>query len=835
MSSPDTRRLDLVRPILIQTVEQNKYINQNLVFDNPKQILFLSYMCREALYGGSVGGGKALTTDTLIPTPSGWTTMGALKAGDVIFGKDGKPCRVLIAHPVNPNPETFRLSFDDGTEIMASADHNWLTFSLKELGDLLKKTPEWRAKRRARRASRSNVGAGKKWNHTLAHRLALSQRCVEWNKAHAAPGGLPSSGSIRSTRDIFETLKVHGRTNHAIPVCAPLDMPEAILPLDPYLLGLWLGHGDSDGGGYTTSDPELLEAFRRAGFTVTTHLSKYHYGILGLVTVLRNMGLHKNKHIPAEYLRASKAQRLALLQGLMDTDGTVYKQSGSVEFNNCNRALASGVRELIVSLGWKCRMIEGRAILTRNGIRKDCGPKWDIKWTPGEYVFRLERKRNRQRLATRQTVKFRYVIGCEPAAPVPMRCITVGSPDGLFLCHQNMVPTHNSAALLAAALQFVHVPDYSAILFRSSLQDLEQPGALMDRSHKWLDKTDARWNPGTHMWRFPSGATLKFGYLDKKGTEKQFKSAEFQFVGFDELTEFVEYFFTFMFSRLRKNDNMPVPIRMRAASNPGGPGHEWVRRRFIENTYNEETKEYRIFIRAGLKDNPHLDQKDYLASLSNLDPITRDQLIRGDWNARSGYGIFKREWFSRFINEKPRSCTNWVRAWDLAATEPEDGKDPDYSCGVLIGLHHGQVIVADIQRFRGTPRVIDVRMKQCSIQDGHSVRIRIEKEKGASGISVIDRYARFVLPGYDVAEMDPIGDAHVLAGPFSSAAEAGNVIFVKGRWHGAFLDELEAFPTGRHDDQIKAACLGLRELASQTSLTNIWTPKTMPETSLPVM
>lgn len=138
-----------------------------------------------------------------------------------------------------------------------------------------------------------------------------------------------------------------------------------------------------------------------------------------------------------------------------------------------------------------------------------------------------------------------------------------------------------SWVLLGAALQYVHVSGYSALLLRRRYADLEMPGGLVPTSVDWIgDK--ARFNRERMQWTFPSGATLTFGYLDHDSHLDRYQGAQLAFVGFDELTQFPEHHYRYLFSRLRKPDGAPYPLRMRAASNPGGLGHEWVKRRFLE-------------------------------------------------------------------------------------------------------------------------------------------------------------------------------------------------------------------------------------------------------------
>lgn len=188
-----------------------------------------------------------------------------------------------------------------------------------------------------------------------------------------------------------------------------------------------------------------------------------------------------------------------------------------------------------------------------------------------------------------------------------------------------------SEALLMGALQFVEVPSYAAILFRKTYADLALPGALMDRSKELLANTGARWNGQDKVWTFPSGATITFGYLDNENDRYRYQSSEFQYVGFDELTQFKERDYTYLFSRLRRTVDNQIPLRMRAGSNPGGVGHLWVKRRFLRS--QSPTRE---FISARIEDNPYIDIPTYEESLQQLDSQTRKQLRWGDWTDFGG-------------------------------------------------------------------------------------------------------------------------------------------------------------------------------------------------------
>ncbi len=355
-----------------------------------------------------------------------------------------------------------------------------------------------------------------------------------------------------------------------------------------------------------------------------------------------------------------------------------------------------------------------------------------------------------------------------------------------------------------AVLQFVNVPGYNAIIFRRTYEDLSLPGALMDRAMEWLGGTKAHWSPMNHTWTFPSTARVAFGYLKTEQDKFRYQSSEFQCICFDEVTQFFESQYRYLFSRLRRLEASPapVPLRMRGASNPGNVGHDWVKRRLIE----EAPRYGRVFIPAKLDDNPNLDRAEYIKNLNELDPITRKQYLEGDWSAKHGGGKFMREWFT-IVGSAPADASR-VRFWDMAATTPLRGADPDYTCGAKVAFLAGQYWIEDIVRIRKTPKEVEDRIKQTAIMDklqhGNRVTVVMETEPGSQGISLVDHYRRNILIGFTLRGHRATGSKELRANPVSSAAEGKNVFLVQGTWIGAFLDEAEGFPLGSHDDQIDA-------------------------------
>jgi len=385
-----------------------------------------------------------------------------------------------------------------------------------------------------------------------------------------------------------------------------------------------------------------------------------------------------------------------------------------------------------------------------------------------------------------------------------------------------------SDALLMAALQYVDVRGYRALLLRRTYQDLSLPGALMDRAKEWLApwvwRKEVTWIDKDKTFLFPSGATITFGYLESENDKYRYQSSEFQFIGFDELTQFTETQYTYLFSRLRRLAHSEIPLRVRGASNPDGTGLEWVKQRFVV----EGEARGRIFISAKLDDNPHLDQASYEESLAELDPITRARLRHGNWEVRHEGKLFNKGWFKTIQRETAQLPRNMrlVRYWDLASSEEpkanQKNKDPDYTAGLLLGEWRGIYYVLDVQRFRLSPEATELKIKQTAIDDGYHVNVFIEEEPGSAGKHLIDHYARTVLKGYAVRGNRETGSKVLRANPVSSAAERGNICLIEAPWNGIFLDELVMFPTkDYHDDQVDAFSGAFRMLKTRVSVDAI--------------
>lgn len=379
--------------------------------------------CANGFLSAPAGSGKALAVDTVIPTPTGWTTMGDLKINDEVLSRNGEPTKVTWVSSIQ-HRKNYRLLFDTGQVVVACEDHLWETCTYDE---------------RARSFVRKNP------------------RCsAEAQHKEAVP-------SIRSTKEIVGSLKEKGiRANHSICVAPLLNLPNANLPIPPYTLGAWLGDGSSSSSRIYSADPEVLENVEKDNFRVNKLKAKYAWSVLNpshkerfsrrrnckgvfvsdpdcLHYKLRKNNLIRNKHIPEIYKRASAEQRLSLLQGLLDTDGCATKRGGCF-FVSVNKRLAEDVLEIVRSLGIKANLIKSKYDSGKKGVC-EC---YRICFTTTLPVFRLTRKKNRLPKKLRSTHKWHYIVAAQEVESVPLRCIQVADESHMFLATESFIPTHNT-------------------------------------------------------------------------------------------------------------------------------------------------------------------------------------------------------------------------------------------------------------------------------------------------------------------------------------------------------------------------------------------------------
>ena len=390
--------------------------------------------------------GKALALDTPIPTPTGWTTMEDVKIGDNILSPSGNNVSVTMKTETMYNHNCYKLYFDNGEEIIADADHLWEVDS-----------SYWRT--------------GKK--------VIKSQEIYDRYKSKAQnKRGKGVQGPL-----YIEKSK-------------PINFIKNLLDIDPYLLGVWLGDGYSSDGrliahkdDYTFYKKRIdVEYEREDGNCIRFKVKDFR-------SKLKSYNLLKNKHIPQNYLRSSYEDRLELLRGLMDTDGSVTKNTRSFEFYQKNYDLILQVVELLSTLGIKSnirhRKIKGNYYHT-------------ISFTTEEQVFNLQRKLNNvdSQRSTRIQESRHYIHKIEKVDSVPVACIRVDSEDHLFLCGKTFIPTHNSTTVVSYLLHYAVFNDNVNIGIlankaATARELLDRLQTAYENLPKWMQQGIISWNKGS--------------------------------------------------------------------------------------------------------------------------------------------------------------------------------------------------------------------------------------------------------------------------------------------------------------------------------------------------
>ncbi len=320
--------------------------------------------------GAQVGGPLAL--DTPIPTPNGWSTMGELAVGDYVFAEDGLPTRVTGVSEVMTGRQCYSVEFDDGEVVVTDAPHRWPVLESSHSG------PKRKTLTTADMVGNERWAGSKRWRY-------------------------------------------------AIDTCQPVDLPDRMLPIHPYVLGLWLGDGSAwlNHLSVHEDDADIVDHLLTCGVDAVFRLPHWRKGKCANVVIdptfktldekgrpvascgasifsvrLRQLDLLDNKHIPAAYLRSSREQRLELVRGLMDSDGSIGADGKRCEFGNTNKRLIDGMLELLRSLGYKPSLYHAPAVRrVILGREMEQQTTWRISWTAyrEEPMFRLARKVERMR------------------------------------------------------------------------------------------------------------------------------------------------------------------------------------------------------------------------------------------------------------------------------------------------------------------------------------------------------------------------------------------------------------------------------------------------------
>lgn len=338
-----------------------------------------------------------------------------------------------------------------------------------------------------------------------------------------------------------------------------------------------------------------------------------------------------------------------------------------------------------------------------------------------------------------------------------------------------------SDALLMAALQYVSEEEYSALLLRRTMKDLNQPNAIMNRCGSWLypfvDNKEVDWNGDTKTYTFPSGATLTFGYLSHDNHLDQYQGAEFQFVGFDELTQFTEHQYSYLHSRLRRLEDSVVPIRMRAGTNPGGRGHEWVKKKFVIPTAPIP------FIPSAYTDNKYLDIEQYGQQLDKLDPVTRLQLKFGDWDAELEEGLLLSRTDLQNALISYEEYKNWIPSFNVIGIDKAGTGRDKFACCSLTYFTNEKIVLTNI---RATDSAYPEEMVYDLIDEEYhrykTFLVNFEGEPGSDSLYSLRHWTNILNPlinkyGIIVKDTRPLTSKFNRARPIAHSVRQGELLF----------------------------------------------------------
>jgi phage terminase large subunit-like protein len=394
--------------------EAYEVLHDDEIMLREKQWLRLDWPESIILFMAGRASGKAIDSNTPILTTKGMVRLGDIQVGDSVFDETGQPTKVLAVYDSVPDV-CYRLHFSDGVYIDACADHLWETF-------------------------------------TQADRRAKG----------------PRNPAVRTTQQIVDT---HSKHNHSIPMTKPVMLTDQELMIDPYIIGYWIGDGCKKRGVFschTNDQANLIMQLHRGNIEAKAHdANDCSIGTKGLVTIMREHypDMLNNKNIPEAYLMGSVEQRLAMLRGLMDSDGTCSSVNARVEFCSKREDHARAVLWLARSLGYKPTLKTGSATL--NGVYY--GEKYRVRWyaVPEMNPFLLQRKADLVVASKQSNLRnsHRRIVKWEPVPSVPMRCLTVDSPKSLFLIGDALIPTHNTHAAAATVKRAIERHGVKSILY----------------------------------------------------------------------------------------------------------------------------------------------------------------------------------------------------------------------------------------------------------------------------------------------------------------------------------------------------------------------------------
>lgn len=711
-----------------------------------------------------------LRLDQLVPTIDGFKKISDVSEGDLVFGPDGKPRLVTGKSPVNRKP-TYRVTTTDGAELVVSEDHLWtVRFECERSGPL----------------------------KTL------------------------------STKALHDRQLAHPNTSKTpkLPDMSPAEFPHRKLLIDPYVLGVWLGDGSSHGASIGCSYADILQMRQQVedcGYK-TTHNPKFQqFNVLGLHAKLRELGLLKNKHIPEDYLCSSVEQRIALLQGLIDTDGDVT-EAGKVTFNQTNRSLIEQVLCLVHSLGIKARITD--RCTSYNGVPSQKSYRICFKFSR---AARLPRKAARCRDTAGNWAR---TIKIEPTGLVEeTQCLQVANDDGLFMAGRGWVVTHNTKSEFASYLfpawflgqyphkkviQTAHTAEL-AVGFGRKVRNLidgdDFQKVFSGISLSSDSKAAGRWNTnkgGDYFAIGVGGAVTGKGadvlVIDDPHSEQEAQMGEYNPEVYDKV---YEWYTSGPRQRLQPGGAIIIVMTRWSKRDLSG---QIIKKSAERRGSNEwEVIEFPAIMPSGSPLWPEFWSIDELEAIKAEIPVSK-------WNAQymqdptSEEGaLLKRDWWNEWPHDRPPNVEAIIQSWDTAFLKTQRS---DYSACTTWGIFHQEneegVMVPNLillDAFKDKMEFPELkRVAHQKYWEYEPDQLVVEKK--ASGAPLI---AELRMMGIPVTEFTPVrgNDKIARANAVTDLFASGIVWAPPTRWAEEVIEECASFPAGEHDDYVDSVTQAL--------------------------
>lgn len=713
--------------------------------------------------------GKAIDQSTPMLTGRGWVQAADVKVGDRLIASNGKWTNVTGVYPQGVT-DAYNVVFSDGTSLVTCGQHLW----------------------------------------------QVSQR-------YSQKPRIKQTGQL--IHDLHES---DGRKKWKIPLLEPWAGCERDLPIDPYLFGCWLGDGSAYKAEICTADPEIRQAFEDSYYvTERTHQNAGKATELGIrsnfITKLKALGVVGCKFVPEQYLLASSRDRLALLQGLCDTDGTCNKKNGQISFTNNNESICDAVRFLIVSLGGTyANYYRGKSCTITFRLTGELNP------------FRLERKAKLVRAATKRNKPRRFISSITPVEKRPTICFSVDSPDSLYAAGKDLILTHNTelAVIIWVCWTFIRNPRAQFIHVSYSV-DLALKNSAMIRDILKSPCIQKHW-----PIKMRDSADSKGLWLTEEGGGMKADSSAGAITGFGAgITSWVD------------GDPFDGCIIADDPIKPDDARSETVRKsvneRFAQTLHSRRNhkKVPMVIVMQRL----HVDDPSGFALAGNIMGDTFCHLklsaiyngaplwpYKHDMQQLERMRFMDRQTFSGQYQQEPyiedgevfdlSKCRRYtslptdeqrtmiVHSWDTAY---KAGTHNDPSACLVFHVTATHYYLADVIHGRWEYPELRRRVFELAERDKPDAVLIEDKASGQSLIQELRSASK-----HPVVAIKPESDKETRARTSAAMVEAELLMLpINATWLASFESELVSFPNGSHDDQVDALSQFLNYMRNNTSPT----------------